>query len=375
MADAHRGRIVPRNEQYYLNGGDLYLQTDDNLFRVHRYFFERESPKFQELLKRPPPPGKKHIGSAPEVPIMLPDISTEELEQFLWVIYNPIYTIYEGSLEEWVAILRVACRLKFPQIKQAALRELQQMDMETVDRIVLYRENSVDEEHLMPLYMELCARSTTLSLAETEKLGTQAAVFIFQARERLRSSTADGTKSPLPRDLDENDVLVTLHDLMKDFTLNSENRKSIPLAAWAAAYQEALANAKMPARIRKPRPLPPSHREEENNGMLDTVTEVSTQRSVSEHTHDTEVDGDPQNLREDTSEETVIPEQNLRQSEEVVVERVEPEAESETGSCRSLRRMRVGERGGWTLSTVSTPPFPGSWRKTIAPGEDDEHFD
>jgi hypothetical protein len=108
MADALRGRIVPRNEQYYLNGGDLYLQvcrsitlcyvsvlildffkTEDNLFRIHRYFFERESSKFQELFKRPPPPGKKPIGSSPEVPIMLPDISTEELEQFLWVIYNP----------------------------------------------------------------------------------------------------------------------------------------------------------------------------------------------------------------------------------------------------------------------------------------------
>ncbi|THV06187.1 hypothetical protein K435DRAFT_23593 [Dendrothele bispora CBS 962.96] len=236
MTDPHRGRIVPRNEQYYLNGGDLYLQTDDNLFKIHRYFFERESPKFQELFKRPPPPGKKYLGSAPEYPIILPDISTEELEQFLWVIYNPTFTIYDGTLEEWIAILRVACRLRFPLIREAALRELQKMDMDGVDRITLYRDNGVDEELLMPLYMELCARPNTLSLGETEKLGTQTAVFIFQARERLRSQNVDGSKSPLPQDLDERDILLTLHDLMKDFSLNNENRKSIPLSAWVNAF-------------------------------------------------------------------------------------------------------------------------------------------
>ncbi|KAK7472383.1 hypothetical protein VKT23_000499 [Stygiomarasmius scandens] len=290
MTDPHRARIVPRNEQYYLNGGDLYLQTDDNLFRLHRYFFERESPKFQELFKRPPPPGKKTIGSSPEVPIILPDISTEDLETFLWVIYNPTFTVYEGSLEEWVVILRVACRLRFPQIKEAALRELRHINMDIVDRIILYRENNVDEELLMPLYMELCARPTTLSLAETEKLGTQTAVFIFQARERLRSRNVDGSKSPLPQDLEDGDILLTLHDLMKDFSLNNDNRKSIPLSAWAAAYQEALANVRTPGRIRKPRPLPREHREEVIDTMLDTVTEVSTQRSVSEHNaHSTDI--------------------------------------------------------------------------------------
>ncbi|KAF9059593.1 hypothetical protein BDP27DRAFT_1497983 [Rhodocollybia butyracea] len=37
-----------RHDEYYLTGGDLFfLVLEQNHFRVHRYFFERESSVFQ----------------------------------------------------------------------------------------------------------------------------------------------------------------------------------------------------------------------------------------------------------------------------------------------------------------------------------------
>ncbi|KAJ3820747.1 hypothetical protein F5880DRAFT_1487436 [Lentinula raphanica] len=298
------------SKKYYLTGGDLYLQAENSLFKVHRYFFERESPKFVELLNRPTPTGQQPYGTL-QNPLIL-DVPSEEFQQLLWVFYNPVFSYEEAKLEDWGCILSLACRFKFPEVKKLAVRHLEKYNLDLVDRISLYQECNADEDLLIPLYAQLCSRDRTLSLIETHKLGYETAVMVFQAREQLRSPLDRG-KSPLPDDIEEGEVEDTIRDLMKDiFTGNpNDNRKSISANGWvntprirplretltvaffseqAAAYEEALATLNMEPKSRSvrriQRPLPPpvpttETPSEEMDGLhkMETITEVSTVRT------------------------------------------------------------------------------------------------
>src|SRR5271156_4606475 len=50
--------------EYYLPGGDLFILVDDTLFRIHSYFFHRESQNWQNLL------GTTTTGRAPNAPLI-----------------------------------------------------------------------------------------------------------------------------------------------------------------------------------------------------------------------------------------------------------------------------------------------------------------
>lgn len=58
------------------------------MYRVHRYFFERESPYFHNLLKAPVAPGAPRPGSEESSSIILEDIRSADFARFLWVFYN-----------------------------------------------------------------------------------------------------------------------------------------------------------------------------------------------------------------------------------------------------------------------------------------------
>jgi hypothetical protein len=64
-------------------------QVENYIFRVHRYFFERESAFFREKLGAAPPPGQAPKGSSDVNPFVLDDVREEDFSRFLWVFYNP----------------------------------------------------------------------------------------------------------------------------------------------------------------------------------------------------------------------------------------------------------------------------------------------
>lgn len=113
-----------RHDQYYIQGGDVifrvsavhglhlldlqasYLiveclnrliclpQVENYLFRVHRYFFVRESPYFRDKLPHPPPPGEHVQGANDHNPFVLEDALSEDFARFLWVFYNPYVYVH-----------------------------------------------------------------------------------------------------------------------------------------------------------------------------------------------------------------------------------------------------------------------------------------
>ncbi|KAG5722317.1 hypothetical protein E4T56_gene9367, partial [Termitomyces sp. T112] len=142
-------RALSRHETYYLTGGDLFFLLKHIHFRVHRYFFERESPFFQRQLQVPASPGAVPRGSTEGTAIILEE-HPDDFAKFLWVFYNPRYSLYTTSVDDWKVILQLAHKWQFAEVKNLVVRELEKLDMSDVDRIATYQDHEVDKNYLIP---------------------------------------------------------------------------------------------------------------------------------------------------------------------------------------------------------------------------------
>src|SRR5271155_3184759 len=120
---------VHNHIEYYLPGGDLFILVDDTLFRVHSYFFRRESQNWRNLL------GTTTTGRTGDAPLILnnefalrPPATPSLFTNFLWVFYNPWYSIYEASSATWRQIQLYAIHWCMNQVQNLAYRELEAID-------------------------------------------------------------------------------------------------------------------------------------------------------------------------------------------------------------------------------------------------------
>ena len=118
---------ITRHSSYFLTRGDLYILCERVMFRVHSYFFERESILYQERLRlaeRNPLLWTGQTSARPYV-VQSTDITAEDVSHFLWVFYNPAYSLYNtASLSTWASILKCARYWNFPQVIDLVDREV-----------------------------------------------------------------------------------------------------------------------------------------------------------------------------------------------------------------------------------------------------------
>lgn len=238
MADTDTFRSL-RNHDYYLPGGDLFFLVEDYRFRVHRYFFERESRYFKRKLAAEPPPGSSD-GNA----IILENVAAEDFARLLWVFYNPKYSLYDATLDDWEAIIELAHRWEFTEVKKLAIRELEKFEIPAVHKVAMYHYYNVDRTLLVPSYIALCERSEPLTHEEGEALGLETTINIFLAREHARGhqipEAEDGTRQSAPLTLSEEDMkehLKTTFGVGKyidDDYLNSPGANGFPMSPGGA---------------------------------------------------------------------------------------------------------------------------------------------
>lgn len=170
----------------------MFVLVTPYQFRVHRYFFERESEYFQKKLAGPASPGELRQGGSESSAIILHDVTPDDFAKFLWVFYNPKYSIYKAPIDNWKVILRLAHQWKFPEVKALVIRELQKpnMLMSHIDRIVLYHDYEVNRNLLLPHYASLVERDAPLSLEEGLSLKMDTTINVYTARERIRSMSS-----------------------------------------------------------------------------------------------------------------------------------------------------------------------------------------
>lgn len=64
-------------------------QVENYIFRVHRYFLQRESAYFRLRLDPSTHPGQVLPGSSEDYPLVLEGATPDAFACFLWVFYNP----------------------------------------------------------------------------------------------------------------------------------------------------------------------------------------------------------------------------------------------------------------------------------------------
>jgi hypothetical protein len=186
---------IVRHGEYYIHGGDVILRVEGYLFRVHRFFLTRDSAFFRDKLPHPPPPGDFTKGSSDSNPIILEDASRVDFERLLWVFYNPKYSIYEANLEEWTSILKLAHQWEFTEVKALALRELEELEIPALQKIIIYQTHSIDRNLLQDAYATLTVRDDPITIEEGRELGLETALQLARAREIARAPVFSGKKS------------------------------------------------------------------------------------------------------------------------------------------------------------------------------------
>ncbi|KAG2347417.1 hypothetical protein BDR05DRAFT_861539, partial [Suillus weaverae] len=195
---------VIHHKDYYIRGGDMTVLVENHLYRIHSHFFERESLFFRQKFQSAE--GEER-GSSDNNAYTLDDVKSEDFARFLWVFYNPKYSLYEAPLETWLSILRLANRWSFCNVKELTVRELEKIQIEPVDKIAIYHEYSINKLFLIPAYIAVCKRDKPLTFAEGMQLGMETVLRVADARERARQRAAEsGIRSPTFDDFEDSDM-------------------------------------------------------------------------------------------------------------------------------------------------------------------------
>lgn len=181
-----------RHREYYIDGGDIVFLVENVLFRVHSYFFQRESPVFRKQFAGFA--ARERPGGSDADPCALEGVTVDDFTRFLWVFYNPEYSIYNAPTEDWAAILGLAHHWQFSEVKALAIREMEKQTIPALHKITIYHRYDVNRDLLFQSYMDLCLREEPLTIAEAEDLGLETWLMISTARETIRRG--DGSASP-----------------------------------------------------------------------------------------------------------------------------------------------------------------------------------
>jgi len=185
---------LQKHPEYYIRDGSATFVVERTLFRVHRFFLERESEFFRSFFSAGGDSEDPKDGSD-EKPFTL-DVKSDDFARFCWVWYHRDYS-YSCGQQDWLVILSLATRWQFPEIRKLAIRELEKFTLHPVDKIALYKEYKIDDDLLFPSYVSLCRSPTLPSPSEGNLLTMETVLKLVHARERaLRAAAASGCESP-----------------------------------------------------------------------------------------------------------------------------------------------------------------------------------
>jgi len=164
------------------------------LFRVHRYYFTRESQIFADMFSLPTGeaggPSGTTEGKSDSSPIEIPGVPKQEMESFLDFVYFGMHDEHTFTLESWVSLLAFSTRFICDKTRARSIRELEaiQSQVDPIERIVLAVRHNIPQ-WLSGAYQELCQRQDSLSEEEGERLGLSTVIKLMRAREILLSQS------------------------------------------------------------------------------------------------------------------------------------------------------------------------------------------
>ncbi|KAI0752578.1 hypothetical protein C8Q80DRAFT_1267108 [Daedaleopsis nitida] len=191
-----------RHSMFYMEDEMVILRVENTLFRVHRYFLERDSAYFKDFFRHALVHG---AGKTDSSAVRLPDVSRREFECLLRFLYHGSSPAHASdavavSILDLVLLLSTASALSFPAARAHAISALDAASppLDPVERVFLAEKYAIPEWR-RPAYVELCGRAHPLEDAEAEVLGLQTTARLARARERVLEEKVDEWRRAVER--------------------------------------------------------------------------------------------------------------------------------------------------------------------------------
>ncbi|KAI0357730.1 hypothetical protein OH77DRAFT_1435519 [Trametes cingulata] len=173
-----------RHSHFYMEDEMIILQVENCLFRVHRYFLERDSTFFKDFFKRTLV--GTDMGKTDDTAVKLQNVSRREFECLLHFLYHGASNPQNDSILNLVLLLSTSTALAFPAARTHAIGALDRASppLDPVERVFLAEKYDIPA-WVRPAYVALCARAHPLEDAEAEVLGLQTTARLARAREAV----------------------------------------------------------------------------------------------------------------------------------------------------------------------------------------------
>ncbi|KAF8891869.1 hypothetical protein BD779DRAFT_1621939 [Infundibulicybe gibba] len=183
---------LDRDDTYYFH--DIIILVDNCLFKVPRFYLERESAVFQTMFQLPSIGDSIH-GLSEEKPLRLDGIEEEDFRQLLRVLYPTYNTLMNTlcgrsdassnklNLGQWTSVLKLSDMWDMERVKTIAVKSMESLVLSPAERIVLGRQYHVDD-WVVQGFVKLVERDDPISLDDGERIGFEWAFKIAAMRER-----------------------------------------------------------------------------------------------------------------------------------------------------------------------------------------------
>ncbi|KAJ7721342.1 hypothetical protein DFH07DRAFT_857874 [Mycena maculata] len=176
-----------KHEEYYFPDGNLVIQVSGTLFKIWDGPIRRHSKAFPiAAVSLIDDKVAANDGSDNAHPLVLEGVESADFERLLWIVYPPVIGQCKATTtRDWTAILDLATRWEFADIRTLAIRELAAVEIDPVERIEMQQQFGLQGQWAHGAYIALCTRQDALNLIEARKLGIEMTVKVAFAREKL----------------------------------------------------------------------------------------------------------------------------------------------------------------------------------------------
>ncbi|KAI0315211.1 hypothetical protein OF83DRAFT_1174040 [Amylostereum chailletii] len=213
-----------KHSRFWFEDGNVVFLVEGVLYKVHRYFFLRDSARFEYLItksiatkwlpplspgwvqyrgadgkpvyvnavskqtsvERPPCLESVDFGIPGEQAVALDDVTAKQFDAFLSVLYP--FNFDSGDLssqQDWVSVLELATRWDFTSIRLRAIRAIDPT-IDAFGRLKLARLCRV-EEWVQPALVELCMRKSPLGLSEIKEMDHEDVALVMHIKETVQT--------------------------------------------------------------------------------------------------------------------------------------------------------------------------------------------
>ncbi|KAI0688336.1 hypothetical protein C8T65DRAFT_527722, partial [Cerioporus squamosus] len=167
-----------RHRRFFFDDGNLYIIIERVLYNIHRSVLP------------PQDPSTHWLGRSEQYPLRLPDISPDDFDMLLSLVYPSVNTVDDvppgpRSAVDWISILDQCQRWRCPRIRSIAVERLKLTPMDDVLRIAVWRKYGLDQSQLISSYQALGTRNVPLTVAEGRMLKVDMAVKVSALREKV----------------------------------------------------------------------------------------------------------------------------------------------------------------------------------------------